>query len=277
MLHEIDKLNKVLKTVVSKVDSKILESKDLSVTAVFQTNNEKDFEELTAKYREMNLVDQKETDSYKSKVFEALEIEELEFNLNKFEIVFSQDISKKGWSKFVFESTDILEDKQIKDKDITIELVGTNKQESENSQDFQKLYEEEKNKRLLMLADLDNERKRLERQREELFKMANIRIVKELFEIVDDINRAVTNNPDNDSLKMIFNKFLGTLHNYDVIPMDIKTGSDFEPSKMDALTTVKVESKDQDNKVIHIDQLGFIYKTDGSIIRPAKVVVGKFN
>jgi molecular chaperone GrpE len=100
-------------------------------------------------------------------------------------------------------------------------------------------------------------------------------MVREIFEIVDDLNRATLNDASNDSLKMILNKLLGILNNFGYIPINFKEGDSFEAEKMEAISTVPVQEEEKNGKIVHVDQIGFIYKEDESIIRPAKVIVGK--
>lgn len=143
----------------------------------------------------------------------------------------------------------------------------------EEAEDFKTLYEKEKEARLMMLADLHNEKRIMQRQKEEFIRLASLSTAKDLFEIVDDIKRANDNHP-NDSLKMIHNKLLGLLNNLGIIPVTINVGDKFDPQTMEALTTTKVES-DKDNTVVMVDQSGFKFSDDNKILRMAKVIVGK--
>lgn len=137
---------------------------------------------------------------------------------------------------------------------------------------YKELYEKERENKLRALADIENERKRLLRQRDEFAKLANMALVNDLFEIIDDLYRASKNGNDTDSIKMIYNKLLGTLNNFGIIPIPIKEGDKFEAKTMEAITTIKSEMHDC---VVHIEQNGFILKDDNRIIRPARVIVGK--
>jgi len=142
--------------------------------------------------------------------------------------------------------------------------------------DYKSLYNQEKEKRLRLLADIDNEKKLLQRQKEEFIKIANLALVQDLFTIIDDLKRAIDNKiSDKDSINMIYNKILGILNNYGVIPLDTKVGDEFDSTKMEAISTTKVLDKKQNNKVIHIEQQGFKYREDDRIIKPCRVIVGK--
>lgn len=146
-------------------------------------------------------------------------------------------------------------------------------EENSNEIDYQKLYETEKDSKLRILADIDNERKRMERQKDEFMKMSNIALMKDLFEIADDMNRSLQ-TAENDSYKMIYNKLLGIFNNYGFVPIDAKPGDDFDATKMEAISTVKTDA-DQDNKIVHVDQIGFVRKEDNLVVRHCKVIVGK--
>jgi molecular chaperone GrpE len=142
--------------------------------------------------------------------------------------------------------------------------------------DYKVMYEAEKEKRLRLLADMDNEKKLLQKQKEEFSQIANISIINDLFGIIDDLKRTTENNTESeqDSVNMIYNKLLGILNNYGVVPIEIKPGDAFDAQTMEAITTTKVKSE-KNNKVMHVEQLGFKLRHDDRIIRPCRVVVGK--
>ncbi len=157
-------------------------------------------------------------------------------------------------------------------EDTSPEKMSLDDSTNNATNDYKELFEKEKESKLRILADIENERKRLARQREEFAKLANMAIINDLFEIVDDLYRAIHNGNDQESIQMIYNKLLGTLNNYGVVPVDVKEGDKYDANSMEAITTTK---SDKDGCVVHLEQNGFMLKEDNKIIRPARVIVGK--
>lgn len=131
---------------------------------------------------------------------------------------------------------------------------------------------------LRLLAEFDNYRKRMLKEREELMKSASIRLIKDILQIVDDMERAIATANDEDKkthlyegVELILKKLKTTLESYGLEPISGE-GDDFNTDIHEALTAVEVE-QEQKGKVIQVVQKG--YKVYGQVIRHAKVIVGK--
>lgn len=137
--------------------------------------------------------------------------------------------------------------------------------------------QKEKKDYLFLMADFDNFRKRTVKEKGELIKTGSENVLKSLLPVIDDFERgleAMKTAQDTDAVKegmeLVYNKFLKFLDQNGVKAMDTN-GSDFDPDKHEALTTMPVDD-DQKNKIIDTVTKG--YTLNDKVIRHAKVVVG---
>ena len=125
-------------------------------------------------------------------------------------------------------------------------------------------------------ADLENFRKRLIKDKEDAVQFANQRLLKELVQINDNLNRALdASNTSLESFKegieMIQKQFTTFLKNQKVEPIEA-LGKPFNPSLHEVMT--QQESEDHaENTVIQEYSKG--YTLNGRILHSAKVVIAK--
>ncbi|MDY0039363.1 MAG: nucleotide exchange factor GrpE [Desulforhabdus sp.] len=131
---------------------------------------------------------------------------------------------------------------------------------------------------LRLAAEMENTRKRLEREKIEGICFANESLLRELLSVADNLERAIQHaegGADFESLlegmRMINKGFLDTLAKFGCKPFESK-GSDFDPNIHEAVMQQEVEGE-VDNKVIQELQKGF--KLNDRLLRPAMVVVSK--
>ncbi|HEU12755.1 MAG TPA: nucleotide exchange factor GrpE [Euryarchaeota archaeon] len=125
---------------------------------------------------------------------------------------------------------------------------------------------------LRMQADFENYQKNMEKTMKEFERMSNERIIKDLLEDLENIERAMeyVKNRDNDlyvSLKLIRDHFLSTLEKYGLEIIET-VGKRFDPYLHEA---VMVEDGDQDNIVVEEFSRG--YRLNGKVIKPSRVKV----
>lgn len=139
--------------------------------------------------------------------------------------------------------------------------------------------EEQKNKYLRLFAEFDNFKKRSAKERLELFKTAGQDVIRELLPVLDDFQRAdkayeLDNNSENyaNGLKLIQEKFQKTLQNKGLKAIE-SLGKDFNVELHEAIAEVPAPNDKQKGKVI--DEVESGYTLNDTIIRYAKVVVGK--
>ena len=135
---------------------------------------------------------------------------------------------------------------------------------------------EQKSDFLREKADLENFRKRLVKEKADAVQFANERLLKELVEIDDNMNRALnTPNTSLEGLKegveMIQKQFATFLKNQKVEPVEA-IGKPFDPSLHEVMTQLESEEH-KENTVIQEYSTG--YTLNGRILRSAKVVISK--
>ena len=125
-------------------------------------------------------------------------------------------------------------------------------------------------------AELDNFKKRLVKEKEDFVQFANERLLKELIQIEDNMERAMTaSNATLKSLQegveMIQKQFATFLKNQKVKPIEA-LGKPFDPNLHEVLNQQESEEHEE-NTVIQEYSKG--YTLNGRILRSAKVVIAK--
>ena len=135
-----------------------------------------------------------------------------------------------------------------------------------------------KDKYVRLHAEFDNFRKRTSRERMELIKNANGELITSLISVLDDFDRAMKHNEQNDDpealkegFQLIHNKLYKVLEGKGLEPMNAQ-GESFDTEFHEALTQIPAPSDDLKGKVVDVIEKG--YFLNGNILRYAKVVVG---
>lgn len=131
---------------------------------------------------------------------------------------------------------------------------------------------------LRTLADMENLRKRTQREKEELAKFANENILREILPVIDNLERAVEHADQVangggllEGVKMTLTQFSQVLGRFGVEPVEA-LGQPFDPALHQAMG--QIESDDQPvNTVIQQMQKG--YQLNERLLRPAFVMVAK--
>jgi molecular chaperone GrpE len=135
-----------------------------------------------------------------------------------------------------------------------------------------------KAKYFYIAAEMDNYRKRMERERENLLKYGNEKVLSDLIEVMDNFERTIEMLKfDKDEkvkniltgLEMVSKQFLDTLSKHGLTPVE-SVGKDFDPNFHEAVAQEYVEGK-KPNEVVKEFQRG--YNLNGRLLRAAKVVV----
>ncbi|MDE6120749.1 MAG: nucleotide exchange factor GrpE [Muribaculaceae bacterium] len=137
--------------------------------------------------------------------------------------------------------------------------------------------EKEKKEYLFLMADFDNYRKRVTREKAELIKNAAEKTLLGLLPIVDDFERGLAATTDDSDairqgMEMIYNKLIKYLEQNGVKAME-STGADFDADFHEAIATIPAPSDDMKGKVIDTTQKG--YMLNDKVLRHAKVAVGE--
>lgn len=143
----------------------------------------------------------------------------------------------------------------------------------------QALVEEYKDKYLRQVAEFDNYRKRVIKEKAELIKNGGEKVISAILPIVDDFERASENMAKmedvaavKEGVELIIEKFLTTLHKEGLEKIDA-VGQPFDVDYHEAIAMVPSPSDDMKGKVIDCVQTG--YKLNDKVIRHAKVAVAE--
>jgi molecular chaperone GrpE len=152
------------------------------------------------------------------------------------------------------------------------------------------LLAEEKNAKLLALAEFQNYRKRLENDKNDYKVFAMKLIMGQLMQVIDDFDRTSKDLDDKlkeskikgdvkSIFKMLADKVEMIIIQNGFDEIEIKVGDKFDHNTMEALTTTPLleEDKKKDGTVVHIDQKAFRHIESGLVFKTAKVIIGKFN
>ena len=176
-----------------------------------------------------------------------------------------EDLQKVENTEDSKDSKDSKDDTEVKEESKEISL--------------QEQFDELTKKYLLLYSDFDNYRKRTIKEKADIISTASSSVIKDLLGVLDDFERAITNNEnveDISALKeafvLIHNKMKNTLAQKGLESMDAK-GEKFDPDKHEAITQIPAPSKKEKGKVIDVVERG--YNLKGHVLRYAKVVVGK--
>jgi molecular chaperone GrpE len=127
-------------------------------------------------------------------------------------------------------------------------------------------------------AEFANYKKRIERERDQVQQNAAGNIIKRYLDIVDDLDRALKNRPQNEEgaiwaegIELIYRKFLAILESEGVKVLDPQ-GKAFDPNQHEAIS--QEESPEHESgSVLEVLQQG--YTLGDRVLRPARVRVAK--
>lgn len=132
-------------------------------------------------------------------------------------------------------------------------------------------------KYLRLMAEFQNYKKRVAKEKSDIHSYANEKIVTELLEVLDNFERALATDNSTDvegyaqGMKLIFDQLLGVLTKSGLV--EVKAlGEEFDPNMHNAVMTADSEEYDS-NKVCSVLQKG--YTLNGKVIRPSMVTVAK--
>lgn len=141
------------------------------------------------------------------------------------------------------------------------------------------LIEQLKKEALYKVAEFENYRKRVIKEKADLINMGGKNLMLALLPVVDDLDRAeehIAKSEDIEALKegmlMISQKLRTTLQQQGLEAIEAK-GQPFDTDLHEAVTMFPVQDETQKSTIIDCVQQG--YKMNGNVIRHAKVVVGQ--
>ena len=180
----------------------------------------------------------------------------------------------------------------LKKKNVTEELTGyfeapeekpaENQASEKLDNEIQTLagqLDEMKDKYLRSLAEMENMKKRLQRDRENILKYGNEGLLRDMLRVYDSINKSVQVakelHPDDtnfiDGLEMVEKLFIETLKRHHVEPIDSKKGTSFNPNYHEAMLQRVDDDINEPDIVVDEFEKGFMLYD--RVLRPAKVSV----
>jgi len=131
---------------------------------------------------------------------------------------------------------------------------------------------------LRQVAELENFKKRTNREREEAIRFANETLVKDLLPIVDNLERAVVHSKDGangktlvEGIEMVLRGLFDVLAKHGVVQVSA-VGQPFDPEKHEAMAQVEVETH-KPNTIVEEYHKGYMFRD--RLLRPALVSVAK--
>jgi molecular chaperone GrpE len=157
--------------------------------------------------------------------------------------------------------------------------TAENAQEEEQDAlaEAQKQIDELKDKYLRAIAEFDNYKKRVIKEKAELIRNGGEKAVTAILPVLDDLERALSDKSEDpkaikDGFLLIFNKFLKSLETLGVKKIETQD-KDFDTDYHEAVAMVPGMGDDKKGKVVDCLQTG--YSMNDKVIRHAKVAVGQ--
>lgn len=153
-------------------------------------------------------------------------------------------------------------------------------QAADAAAEFQRQYEEQRDRHLRLAADFENARRRWTRQVEEARANGQADLVKHLIDALDDIGRFAHVDPattDSATLvqgvEMVERKLMKLLTGAGLEVVN-PVGQQFDPSLHEAVGTEPTPAREDDHVVARVYQVG--YRFGNQLLRPARVVVKQY-
>jgi molecular chaperone GrpE len=168
------------------------------------------------------------------------------------------------------ENEEVVAESEVKD---VIEEEVKNHVEPKKEEDF-------KSKYFYLAAEIENMRRRNEREKENLLKFGNEKVMSSLVSVVDNFDLTVNalKNDNDDKVQnivkgidMIRTQFLEVLKQNGLTPVD-SLGKIFDPNFHEAVAQAPADGK-EDQEIVTEYQRG--YMLNGRLLRASKVVVAK--
>ena len=137
----------------------------------------------------------------------------------------------------------------------------------------------EKKEYLFLMAEFDNYKKRVIREKSELIRDGGKRVLEGLLPIVDDFERGLKATEGateaaavREGMELIYNKFVNFLEKNGVKAID-PADTTFDTERHEAISAVPVADEAQKGKILDTVEKG--YMLNDKVLRHAKVVVGQ--
>lgn len=168
---------------------------------------------------------------------------------------------------------------EIKEEQVEVKQVEVKEEENieslKNSIEELKREKEELYKRYLRaIADIDNLRKRTEKEKREFYQVVLSEVLLSMLPIIDDFERALANQTEQNEafrkgIELIYKNFKETLSKFGLKPIEA-VGAEFNPFYHEAI--FKVDSEEVDRPIV-IEEFQKGYLLNDKLLRPSLVRV----
>jgi len=143
---------------------------------------------------------------------------------------------------------------------------------------LKKQLEEEKDRFLRVNAEMENLRKRTIKEREEFIKFANEKLIQELIDVLENLERGIENakkseNKDKliEGMELVYKQFKSVLEKNGIVPIK-SLGEKFDHYRHEAMMQTLTDEYDEDTI---LEEYTRGYLLNGKVIRYSKVRVSK--
>ncbi len=164
-------------------------------------------------------------------------------------------------------------------RDVEEVLDQTEQTVEESSPSAEELLASEKDKFLRLFAEFENYKKRIVKERLELYKTANQEVMVSLLPVLDDFDRAQSEIAKTEEkallegVNLIRNKLNDTLKSKGLVELEVSVGDIFDADHHEAVTQIPAPNEDLKGKIIDVLEKG--YSLGDRVIRFPKVVIGE--
>jgi molecular chaperone GrpE len=169
----------------------------------------------------------------------------------------------------------INEDLKIDDKSIGLDLTSENKEivlednPSLNVSVLEEQLKEEKGKYMLLYADFENYKKRVQRDKDELKNNTKVSMITSILDMDNDISLAIKNIKDDsarEGVELIASKIQSFLKNHGIEPIQTET---YDEDLHEVISILKIG----ESKIVDVVNKG--YTLDGKPFRYPKIILGE--
>ena len=162
----------------------------------------------------------------------------------------------------------------------TTQEVSDGNAETDNVEELKTKEPDFKEKFYYLAAEMDNLKKRAEREKTQLLKFGTENILKDLIEVMDNFDLTLNAlKMDKDEkvknitfgINMVRDKFVEAITRHGLEPIDTN-GKEFDPHFHEAIGQEEVEGK-KENDIVTEQQTGYVL--NGRVLRASKVTVAK--
>ncbi len=185
----------------------------------------------------------------------------------------------------VEEKTD-LEEAGRKDEGVSadepglVDEEGTTEAELTRQLDeLRKSYDELRDRYIRLVADFDNYKKRVAKEKADIMAYGNEELIKELLGVLDNLERAIEHAPQEETepvlvtgIKLVHRQLLSTLEKFGVKPIKVAAGDKFDPRYHHAIDHVEA-AEITPGLVLSEILKGYMLKD--KLLRPSLVAVSK--